>query len=468
VLQQEKNMKTANANRSSHLHSSAAALQKNACGLLVLSTLLLYGLVAPTAAQTTPTMRVAPEKGFTIAPEVSTPIVLRTMPDAACDLRVEGASDEIQALRFYANGEGYIKIHARPDEETQESRVQLDCAANGKIIRYPLHLVVNSEPTEDMPAPRSEMPAPRGSQVLRALTEDETRLLSDEELLNRGYPARPDPAGNPEQYASWLQFVSQPNTLLPTHLVSTDISHHPYVQAGVSTSSNWSGYVGNGPNKRTYDDITGYYTQPELIACYTNNTTYSAFWDGLDGYIGLSDLVQAGTEADCTNSGGTDFFNYQAWEELLPNQPTEQNVGISPNPADAMQINVWIGDSSGHVTQNGAYAWFYIADFTQSNAARVNVPLSGTYFAGKTAEWIMERPTVSGGLPLFSDYSYAYMDAAAAYKFSKNVWLDYSQLNNLVQLWMYNAHQHGSDNNLLSSATENNATSIYFQWHHYH
>jgi hypothetical protein len=60
------------------------------------------------------------------------------------------------------------------------------------------------------------------------------------------------------------------------------------------------------------------------------------------------------------------------------------------------------------------------------------------------------------------------MDAAAAYKFSKNAWLDYSQLNNLVQLWMYNAHQHGSDNNLLSSATENNATSIYFQWHHYH
>jgi len=461
-------MKTANANTSSRRHSSAAALQKNACGLLVLTTLLLYGLAVPTAAQTIPAMRVAPEKGFTIAPGVSTPIVLRTMSDAACDLRAEGASDEIPALRFYANGEGYIKIHARPDEETLESRVRLDCAASGNSIRYPLHLVVSSSPTEDMPAPRSEMPAPRGSQVLRSLTEDETRLLSDEELQNRGYPFRPEAATDPEAYASWLLFVSRPITLLPPHLVSTNIFHHPYVQAGVTTSYNWSGYVGNGPNKRTYDDITGTYTQPELVACSTNNTTYSAFWDGLDGYIGLSDLVQAGTEADCTNSGGTNFFNYQAWEELLPNQPTEQNLGISPNPADEMNVHVWIGDSSGHVTQNGAYAWFYVGDVTQSNAAEVSVPLGTTYFVGKTAEWIMERPSVSGGFPLLSDYSYAYMNAAAAYKFSTNKWLNYSKLSKLVQLWIYNGSKHGSDNNLLSGATENTASSIYFQWHHYH
>jgi len=33
---------------------------------------------------------------------------------------------------------------------------------------------------------------------------------------------------------------------------------------------------------------------------------------------------------------------------------------------------------------------------------------------------------------------------------------------------MYNEHQHGSDNNLMSSATENSTSSIYFQWHHYH
>lgn len=461
-------MKSVNANRSSRRRSSLAALQKNACGLLVLITLLLYGLAVPTAAQTTPTRGVAPQMGFTIAPGVSTPIVLRTMPDAACDLRAEGASDEIQALRFYANGEGYIKIHARPDVETLESRVQLDCAANGTIIRYPLHLVVGSYPTEDLPAPRSEMPAPSGSQVLRALTEDETRFLSDEELLNQGYPARPDADTDPEAFASWSQVVSQPSTLLPTHLVNTNIFHHPYVQAGVTTSSNWSGYVGNGPNQRTYDDITVTYTQPELVACSTNNTTYSAFWDGLDGYIGLSDLVQAGTEADCTNSGGTNFFNYQAWEELLPNQPTEQNVGISPNPADTLLVNVWIGDSSGHITQNGAYAWFYIADKTQSNAARVSVALGATYFAGKTAEWIMERPTVSGKYPLFSDYSYAYMNAAAALKFSTNTWLNYSKLGSLVQLWMYNNRKHGTDNNLLSSATEHNSSSIYFQWRHYH
>ena len=371
-------------------------------------------------------------------------------------------------MRFYANGEGYIKIHARPDEETQESSVRLDCAANGTIIRYPLHLVVSSSPTEDCRRRGVKCRRPEDRKFCAHSRKRRRACLSDEELLNQGYPARPDAATDPEDAASWSQFVSQPSTLLPTHLVSTNIFHHPYVQAGVTALANWSGYVGNGPNKRTYDDITGTYTQPELVACYTNNTTYSAFWDGLDGYGGLSDLVQAGTEADCTNSGGTNFFNYQAWEELLPNQPTEQNVGISPNPADTLQVNVC--DRRFQWPCNTKWRVCLVLHRRRDTIQRgpCQCSLGATYFAGKTAEWIMERPTVSGGFPLFSDYSYAYMNAAAADKFSKNTWLNYSKLSNLVQFWMYNEHKHGLDNNLLSGAKEHTASSIYFQWRHYH
>lgn len=438
---------------------------KNVLSLLTL-TALSCGLVFPIAAQTTP-MVIASEKGFTITPGASTPIVLKTKPGAACDLHEDGATEATQALRFYANGEGYIKIQARPDAETQETRVLLDCAANGEIIRYPLHLRVSSFPTDDMPAPRSAMPVPKGSRIVPPLAEEEARELSDQELISRGYPPRPD-ATDAAAFASWLDVVSQPITQLPAHLVSTNIFHLPNVQAA-KQSANWSGYVGNGPSKRTYDNVHGQFSQPDVVSCYTNSSTYSSFWVGLDGYA-LNDLVQAGTEADCTNFLGTNFFNYQVWEELLPNQPTEQNMGIQPNPGDTIQVTVWIGDVSGAIDPSGAYAWFHVVDVTRGlGTGNIGIALGSTYFNGKTAEWIMERPTVGGSLPLFSAYSPATMLNAWAMKISTGKWANYSALPNLVQLWCYNEGQGGySDNQLLSSAVKNTASSIHYQWHHYH
>jgi len=116
-------MKNAIANSLFHQHPSAAS-QKKAGGLLALTALLLCGLALPASAETT-INQVAHEQGFTIAPGVSTPIVLKTTADAACDLHGETASD--RALRFDANLEGYVKIHVRPEQGTEDTRLQLDC-----------------------------------------------------------------------------------------------------------------------------------------------------------------------------------------------------------------------------------------------------------------------------------------------------------------------------------------------------
>src|ERR1700736_4350836 len=94
------------------------------------AAILMSGLAVPASAQT------APERGFTIAPNVETPIMLQTQPDAACDLHVAGVTDPAQNMRLYANEEGYVRFHVRSKQDAEEVRVQLDCGA----AVYPLHL----------------------------------------------------------------------------------------------------------------------------------------------------------------------------------------------------------------------------------------------------------------------------------------------------------------------------------------
>ena len=452
-----------NANMKTLDSSCKTGVAKRAKGLLSLVA-LMFGCGAGAAIAQSAPLTLAAEQSFTITPAVATPIVLKTMPSAVCDLY--SAGDNQKSLRVYANFEGYLKFHASPKEQGDQE-LQLDCAANGRIVRYPLHMRISDSPTSEMPAPESVIPAPRDSVFLPGLTEQEARQLSDEDLTRRGYPSRPSGEDESEAYASWLKSVTQDSHRLQPHLIQrSDVLHRPGLQAGVSDSYNWSGYVSDTATKRTYISVHGEWNQPGIFGCETNQVTYSAFWVGLDGY-NLSELVQAGVESDCINTGGSDYFNLQAWEELLPNQPTENDLGISPSPGDYMYVTVWIGDSTGKREGNGGYGWFYINDMTQGQWTEVGVPLGKTYFNGRDSEWIMERPGIGGGkLGELTDYDYAYMLNAEAFTGGK--WVDYSKTKDLLQLWLYNEKRNGPDNNELSSAVDNNASTIYFKWHNYH
>jgi hypothetical protein len=167
--------------------------------LLPLSAVLFRDIAVPTLAQTL--SKTDAERGFTIAPNVSTPIVLKSAPDTACDLHAEGGTDNTHTLRFYANGDGYLKVHAKAKQESQAAvHVQLDCTENGEIIRYPLHLRAGSSPTKDMSAPLSVMPTPEDSKVLPALTEASALQLSDAERPIRSWLNRHQTSG---RYWGW-------------------------------------------------------------------------------------------------------------------------------------------------------------------------------------------------------------------------------------------------------------------------
>ena len=467
-------MKNTNGRTQFYQPSPAGSFASASRGL-ALTALLLCGLAISTSAQDAGSYKIATEKGFTIVPNVQTPIVLKTMPDAACDLHAEslGASDH--KLRFYANGDGYVKIHARAKQESEDGiHAQLDCQANGKAMRYPLHLRASSSPTPGMPAPQSVMPVPKGSQVMPALSGQEAQQLSDEELIGRGFPPRPDASRSPDAYATWLDLISQPITMVSSHLVSrTDIVHsvssqadsqQQGVQNGFGTSSNWSGYVSQG-SYRGFIAAYGQWNVPSIVACESNTTTYSSFWVGLDGW-GLQDLVQDGTEHDCTDFLGFNFTSYSAWEELLPNQPYSQNVSLSISPGDSFWALAWVGDANRYYDPNGTYAWFNMWDTTKRQGVLVGVALGSTHYNGSTAEWVLERPTVGGKFAQLSDYNTALMSSPSILTSSFN-WDAYSSFSN-TEIWLYNNYQSGNDNNLLSAAAGSGSASIYYYWFNYH
>jgi hypothetical protein len=442
-----KNVSKANTINHSTL---TTAPQKHTSSLLTLAAVLLCSLTA--SAQN---VKVAAEKGFTIAPNVQTPIVLKTMADAACDLHAVGTSDT-RAMRYYANGDGYVKLNASA-VDGMEARVQMDCSSNGQSISYPLHLRASSSPTSDMPAPQSVVPTPKGSTVRPALTEAQARSLSEDELMNLGYPERPDVLSSPDKYSKWLDRVSRPMTVLPSHLVSrSDITGAP----ASYTAPNWSGLEAHSTTLHKYSAVTATWDVPPIvIGDPSGNPTYSAYWVGLDGdHVKGNDLVQAGTEQDAQEFLGILFTDYYAWSELLPNQPTEQEV-FSVNASDEVEVEVWIGTGSGAPNPKGGYGSFRIIDWTQSNESKFYVPLARTHYNGTEAEWIMERPTVGGSLPELSEYVIATMVDATALQVKGTKWVPCGTAANR-NISMYN----GSD--LLSEAVwfGTGSTDITFFW----
>jgi hypothetical protein len=436
---------------------------------LTLMAISLGGLAVSALAQNSAAPAIALEKGFTIPANVQTPIVLQTSPDAACDLHAVGVTDAAHTMRIYANADGYVRVHAMPTQESQpDVRVQLDCTTGGAVTTYPVHLHAGSSPTADMPAPQTSVPVPQGAQVLPGLTENDAQQLSDQDLITRGYPKRPDAVASPAKYSKWLDLVARPITLLPPHSVSrSDISHAPInvnVQNGTDNNANWSGYELQG-KADSYVWVNGEWNVPSITIGESGNITYSSMWVGLDGN-GTSDLVQAGTEQDYVDIALFQFASYSAWTELLPNQPTSQGVSLSINPGDDIDVGVWVGDSNTITDFHGGYGWFYLQNKTQGQAVRISTPLSGTHFGGSEAEWVLERPTVSGSYAELSCYIIAIMTNAYASPVVGPT-IPANPASNL-QLIMYNRDNNHPDNNLLSSSLPGGTETIFFMWHNFH
>ena len=85
----------------------------------------------------------------------------------------------------------------------------------------------------------------------------------------------------------------------------------PHVRHSTVTSVNWAGYAASG-SAGSFSSVSASWTQPS-VTCADGETSYSAFWVGLDGYMS-STVEQIGTSSDCQNGDPT----YYAWYEAYP------------------------------------------------------------------------------------------------------------------------------------------------------
>jgi hypothetical protein len=428
-------------------------------------------------AQNEFTSQTATPVRLTVAPTASSVVTMKTLPNAACVLHAEGTNDSKHSLKIFADDEGTVRFHVNPSAESEQSaRFAVDCTAEGKSSTFPLELRPSSTPTIDMPAPAVDVAKPRaGAAVRPALTKADALSLSADELIQRGYPVRPDAQEAPKAFATWLKAVTRPATYVSSRQVPhPDITHvKPVSGSNFETTGNWSGFELRGA-ANSYDLVMGEWYVP-TVHYETNRHVYSAFWIGLDG-DGTSDLWQAGTEQEITDivifGIHFDFTNYYAWTEFLPPQSTEQVLpNFSVNPGDLMFSEVWVGNAGQSPSLSGSYAIAFVEDITRNEYTTVYVCRGLTLFGacfnigqtnvgGSEAEWIMERPTVGGSLPDLANYNYTYMYDAYALK-TNGSWMNYDGANN-QQIFMYN----GSD--LLSGAYSSNSSTILFYWFNFH
>jgi len=137
-------------------------------------------------------------------PDDSWAAAVQVPPLAQCTVYPTGASnDPTRNGRTQSDADGWVRFHVPPP--AWGTKVTLNCALNGSQTQYAVDLNDSSTFTRQS---GSDLDA----KIVRtqpALTGDVSAISLDD-LRRQGYPARPDPATQPEHYSQWLQSVSRP------------------------------------------------------------------------------------------------------------------------------------------------------------------------------------------------------------------------------------------------------------------
>jgi hypothetical protein len=163
-------------------------------------------------------------------------------------------------------------------------------------------------------------------------------------------------------------------------------------------SLDWSGYSVASDNLFPQPVIVGVnasWTLPTVIV--TAETAYSAAWIGIGGQSDQT-LIQCGSEHDSRNGQAY----YTLWYELIPDYaiPIPE---ITVNPGDKITAAISLIDSE---TNN----WLIeISDVTVQQSFSLLVEYNSSR---RTAEWIIERPTVNNQISTLANFgSVTFTDA---------------------------------------------------------
>lgn len=122
------------------------------------------------------------------------------------------------------------------------------------------------------------------------------------------------------------------------------------------------------------------------------NDTFSSVWVGVGGF-GESSLIQAGTEQHCVNG----HLEYFAWYELLPYTITRIHT-LDIQPGDKITTSIILVDENKNT-------WVItVTDETEGAEFQKTVTYNSSM---KSAEWIVERPTVNNTISTLANFGEA-------------------------------------------------------------
>jgi hypothetical protein len=252
---------------------------------------------------------------------------------------------------------------------------------------------------------------------------------SDAELLQFGFPHRPDAAVDPAGYQLWAKAMSALKKRIIPELRVKTIQHRPNMPAQaeqpafaaantVAQSSNWSGYVDTNTltkfnAKSSFSTITAEYVVPNVSnASCDNGWDYASEWVGIDGWSN-GDVLQAGSDSDAYCSGPLTGVSYYAWFEWFPNYET-QITNLPVESGDDMYVEVQATSATTGMV--------FIENLNLGIGGSINMTApSGTKLIGSSAEWIVERPGVNGSLATLPNYTADYFSAASALNFANKL-----------------------------------------------
>jgi Peptidase A4 family len=236
------------------------------------------------------------------------------------------------------------------------------------------------------------------------------RGASARELRRYGLPQRPDPAVRPQLAARWDEIFSRKITYIaPTFrpleelLPGVKRRGRPRRDLVTVTNSTWSGAVVHATGSQTFTWVLGQWNVPDVApAAGGAGGQYTLAFIGIDGN---TDVTQIGTvQSVSTATDGSLSKSCYAVYEWFPNSWSAiTNLPVSFG--DTM-IGLICMDSPTE-------AFFSLLNVTSGvHAGFVFDAPAGTVSLENQAEWILERPDVSGVNPPMPNFGEIYFDSA--------------------------------------------------------
>jgi hypothetical protein len=154
-------------------------------------------------------------------------------------------------------------------------------------------------------------------------------------------------------------------------------------------SSNWSGYALSAPAASSFRSVSGQWKVPSVGR--TMHATFSAAWVGIDGFSNNA-LIQTGTEQDYANGSA----HYVAWWTTSAQGFIEQPIAEPVAPGDPM---------TAAISGTGTMWRVSLADHSKIHPWTFTTGSIRYTGPGKSAEWILEAPTVGGRQASLARYS---------------------------------------------------------------